>query len=270
MTNWIKVHNSMPQHPKLLRAGDRAAWLQVCGLCYANEHLTDGFIPRHALPVVAPGVRGAEKLARLLVDVGMWDEVDDGWRIHDYTDHQRSAEEVRERRSKDAARKAVARSTPSPRGLPTGLRGESARIEKKRGEKTKDTSSDADRAGKEIEKATDDDRANCRLFAELVRQRNPKAKIPESGTPAHAGWYRDMRLLRDRDGNAADEITTVIRWIFTDASRDATFWGTTVAAPSGLREHYPQIWAKMTAAASSVAPTVESSAEFLARRKAAA
>jgi hypothetical protein len=37
----VKLYNSTPTNPKVLRAGDRAAWLYVCGLCYANEHTLD-------------------------------------------------------------------------------------------------------------------------------------------------------------------------------------------------------------------------------------
>lgn len=115
---WVKVHNSMPAHPKFVLAGDRASWLFVCGLCYANEHLTSGFIASHVLPIVAPGVKQLEALAGRLVDAGLWHIADGGWLIHDYGEHQRSASEIRERRAKDAERKAIARGTSngSPRG----------------------------------------------------------------------------------------------------------------------------------------------------------
>lgn len=129
MTTWVKVHNSMPTNPKVLAAGDRAAWLAVCGFCYSNEHLTNGFIARHTLPVVAPGVKNPEALASKLVTAGLWHEVDGGWNIHDYEKHQRLAEEIRERRGKDSERKAATRSGGSPHGqtadsarIPSGVR----------------------------------------------------------------------------------------------------------------------------------------------------
>lgn len=136
-------------------------------------------------------------------------------------------------------------------------------------EEAKASSSGADRAEKEMGKASEEDRANCRLFAELVRQHNPKAKLPKAGTSAQAEWYQQMRLLRTADNNAGEEIAAVIRWVFTDPSKDAMFWGTTIQAPSGLRSHYAQIHAKMTAAHRSGngnGAGVESSAAFLARR----
>jgi hypothetical protein len=142
-----------------------------------------------------------------------------------------------------------------------------AKESRSKGERAKALPASADRAGRELGKASDEDRANCRLFAELVRQRNPKAKVPDRGTAAHEGWYRQMRLLREADGNDPAEIADVIRWMFTDPHRDAEFWGTTVGAPSGLREHYPQIWAKMKAASNGHAVAgVETSEQYLARR----
>lgn len=108
MSTWIKVYNSMPAHPKLVMAGDRAGWLFVCGLCYSNEHLTDGFIPKAVLPIVAPGMRAPEKAAAALVDVGLWHEATRagqlGWQIHDYEEVQRSSDEIRSKRISDADR----------------------------------------------------------------------------------------------------------------------------------------------------------------------
>lgn len=135
-----------------------------------------------------------------------------------------------------------------------------------KGKETKNTSSSgAERADKERAKASDEDRANCRLFAELGRVRNEKMKVPKAGE--ETSWLREMRLLRERDGNTAAEIERLIRWLFTDPCQDAAFWGTTIQAPSGLREHFPQLWSKMTSQPTLRAvPTVESSADYLARR----
>lgn len=118
MTTWVKVYNSMPQHPKFVKAGPQAGWLFVCALCYCNEHLTDGFVSRHVLAVVAPGLRSVRAAAAQLVSAQLWHEVDGGWQIHDYEEHQRNADEIRDRREKDRQRKADFRkdSTRSPRG----------------------------------------------------------------------------------------------------------------------------------------------------------
>lgn len=124
-------------------------------------------------------------------------------------------------------------------------------------------SSGAERAARENEKASDEDRANCRRFSELILQRNPKAKIPKGGTGEYAAWLSSMRLLRTADGNTADEIRRGMEWAVADE-----FWGATIQAPSGLREHFPQIWAKMLAAATpkNGAAQVESIEAYAARK----
>lgn len=131
MTNWIKVMNSLPSHPKILRAGERAAWLYVCGLCYANEHLTDGYIDKAVLVVAAPGVKAPERLAAELVDAGLWDVVDGGWQVHDYGDHQRTAAQVKNIRRKDRERKGTKDSDdtldPDSARNPDGFQTDSAR-----------------------------------------------------------------------------------------------------------------------------------------------
>ena len=104
MSTWIKIMNSLPAHPKAIRAGAAAMWLHISALCYSNEHLLDGRVDRAMLPAIAVGVPKAEQLVRRLVDVGLWDVAEDGWQIHDYEQYQRSANEIRKRRDASAKR----------------------------------------------------------------------------------------------------------------------------------------------------------------------
>lgn len=96
---WIKLDDGCPDHPKIvgLSADGFRCWVQ--GLCYSSRYLTDGFVPTAALRQV-----GTPKAAAELAAAGLWVVVDKGWRIHDYTDHQSTKEEVLERRDKDRTR----------------------------------------------------------------------------------------------------------------------------------------------------------------------
>lgn len=101
--SWVKVDDQMPRHPKLLSLGrDRlmcqGVWLD--GMCYASAYLTDGFVPAAALE------RGTERYARRLVEVGLWEVVDGGYRIHDYHDYQPTKAAVTESRRKAAERQS--------------------------------------------------------------------------------------------------------------------------------------------------------------------
>lgn len=114
-------------------------------------------------------------------------------------------------------------------------------------------------------KANEDDIRLCRLLAELAKTRNPKFKIK-----SQTAWLRSMRLTREQDANAPADTERLVRWLFTDTGRDAMFWADVIQSPANLREHYPQLWAKMTAAPGLRAvPDVESSEAMLRRRGAA-
>lgn len=93
---WAKLDDGMPTHPKVIAAGAAAFALDVAAICYSNKHLTDGFIATHALAAVLPGLPSPKRHAAKLVEVGRWDQVDDGWIIHDYHDFQPSADHQRE------------------------------------------------------------------------------------------------------------------------------------------------------------------------------
>ena len=78
---WFRVDDSFADHPKALAAGPAVA-LWLAGGCWAARHLTDGFVPAGALPLL----RGTPAMARRLVDakarpggVGLWVVVDGGW-----------------------------------------------------------------------------------------------------------------------------------------------------------------------------------------------
>jgi hypothetical protein len=117
---WVRIDDQMPQHPKLARVGPLGFALQIAALCYANRHLTDGFIPwsvaRSLLNwefVEPPDEDGNERIMRLsisnghigddvsadyviglLVSAGVWKEAAGGYRIHDYRKYQPTKKEV--------------------------------------------------------------------------------------------------------------------------------------------------------------------------------
>lgn len=104
---WVKLDDSLPDHPKFVGLPDSAKWLWIVGLCYAGRYLTDGFVPDSALKT------GEKRLAKRLETARLWvrDPDDNGWLIHSYLDYQPSRaviEEDRRRRSeagKKGARK---------------------------------------------------------------------------------------------------------------------------------------------------------------------
>lgn len=112
---WVRIDDGFTQHPKVVQAGPLGIAMQIAGLCYCNRYLTDGFIPR----AVVPNLLNLEGIAMRvwdgelfgggedatwqlvvsdLIAAGLWEEVEGGYRIHDYLDYQPSrADVLRER-----------------------------------------------------------------------------------------------------------------------------------------------------------------------------
>jgi hypothetical protein len=119
---WVRVDDHLPDHPKVLALGrDRMAamGLWLIGNCYAARHLTDGFIPLAALPT------GSSRLARLLVNVGMWAEIRGGYKIHDYDEYQPTKARVLAERAKNRERLQRWRNTASNSVTPVATNGAS-------------------------------------------------------------------------------------------------------------------------------------------------
>jgi hypothetical protein len=142
---WVKLDDAFLDHPKFLEAGPLAGYLAITAIAWSNRNLQDGFIPHAQVPrlvnfdgiarVWSGELAGggeeveAKALANELVDAGLWEAVDGGFRIHDYHDYQPSAEAVRAERLKAAERKRKQRAqegrkgrhSPDPHGVPEGV-----------------------------------------------------------------------------------------------------------------------------------------------------
>jgi hypothetical protein len=110
--SWLKLDDSMPEHPKVAALSDAAFRHHVGGLAYCARLLTDGFIPDK----IAGEITTAKTLAELSSEqlpgrAPLWEKADRGWMVHDYLDYNPSREEVeaqRESRSR-AGRKGASK-----------------------------------------------------------------------------------------------------------------------------------------------------------------
>ena len=110
---YVRLHDGLPDHPKIAEVGGEAAWLYVVGLCYCSRQLTDGTIPVRLVARMTD-LSKPEALASRLLEANLWHTashdckdcpqgVGDVYVVHDYLDHQRSAADVRELSEKRAA-----------------------------------------------------------------------------------------------------------------------------------------------------------------------
>lgn len=137
---WVKLDDRIADHPKFFDAGRhlgrhgiaRAFAVYVAGIAYANKHLTDGFLSESAVKAFKIDRNPAE-IGQVLsfADVGLWEAVPGGWRIHDYHDHNPKAQEVKEKQAKDRDRKRQERVDKEAR-RPRGVRSESSALARAR------------------------------------------------------------------------------------------------------------------------------------------
>lgn len=106
---WLKFDDAAPEHPKIACCTPDSFTLWVAGLAYCSRNLTDGFVPAAIVPRLwdFDDPITAQRAADHLVRLGIWHEHDDlnGYMVHDYLDHQSSAETVIGKRAEDAERK---------------------------------------------------------------------------------------------------------------------------------------------------------------------
>ncbi len=117
---YIRLHDGMPDHPKVVGLSDAAFRLYVEALCWCSKYLTDGAVP--AAGMRRMGGWSPEAVGEL-ASAGLIHPADDAshmrshnasqngsqsppvtWMMHDYTEHQRTAAEVAAvRKAKHAA-----------------------------------------------------------------------------------------------------------------------------------------------------------------------
>ncbi|AEW94631.1 MULTISPECIES: hypothetical protein [Streptomycetaceae] len=100
---WVRLDDRFPSNRKIRLLSDAAFRLYVSAICWSAENLTDGVVKTAELRLVAD-VRSARRHAKELVESSLWEELPDGWRIHDYHEYQPTAEQVRADRKAKAAR----------------------------------------------------------------------------------------------------------------------------------------------------------------------
>lgn len=79
---WFKVDDRFHSHPKAAASTLAALGLWAVAGSWSSDHLTDGFMPDHVVPLLS---RGASELADELVAAGLWRRVRGGYQFHQWT-----------------------------------------------------------------------------------------------------------------------------------------------------------------------------------------
>lgn len=90
-------------HPKIIRGGPIVEIIQLRAIAHCSRYLTDGLIELAILPQLLHGLERLEidgtaaqdiDWPAELLKVGLWERHDRGYRIHDYTQYNRTREQV--------------------------------------------------------------------------------------------------------------------------------------------------------------------------------
>lgn len=94
---FFKLHNGFPEHPKAIELSDKAFRQLVEAWCYCSRNLNDGKLSKAQFFKLF-----SAKSRKEMMTVGFVVESENGYEMHDYLDHQESAEQVEIRRNKRA------------------------------------------------------------------------------------------------------------------------------------------------------------------------
>lgn len=98
---WFRVDDHLHAHRKSVRAGTEAMGLWVLAGSWSAAEESDGWVPAYMLPRLAGG--GADELANALVRAGLWDadvvDGEDGYRFHQWNEHQPTRDQLEAKRA---------------------------------------------------------------------------------------------------------------------------------------------------------------------------
>lgn len=132
---WVRLEDDFYDNRKLGEAGPLAELLWIRSLAWVNRNTQDGVLPPHQVRRLADFAEDCDylgkpqlpaMLAERLVAAGLWEEVENGYLIHNYHDFQPSAEEVMAKRVLLSQKRSLA-----------GRKGAFSRWEKSRSEMAK-------------------------------------------------------------------------------------------------------------------------------------
>lgn len=92
---WAKLDDGFCWNHKVVQAGNEAAGVYARALAHCSSQLTDGFVPEKVAGLIADGRR---KPITALLEAGLWERDDGGYRIADYLDYNPSRAVVEARR----------------------------------------------------------------------------------------------------------------------------------------------------------------------------
>jgi len=196
MSGWIRVDTRFTTHPKVIDIGPLGEALWLRGLCYAGEHLTDGFVPAGFIRRMND-LDGVD-IAETLVAAGLWTHAPNGYQIHEYLNWQRSREEaaeISEKRAEAGRRGGLQKAT---NAQATAKQTSSKLLGSPASKRLADTDTDTDTEKKESPTSVGDEKD-----ATASPRAPRKFRLPLDWTPSEANrTYAQSRGMSDAEIDA--------------------------------------------------------------------
>lgn len=229
---WVRFDDDFPDHWKIEPLSDGAYRLHTTAIFRSSKWLTDGYLPKNRLDLVAPRrMKRPGKYVSELEGAGLWEPTDDGWQLHDFLDYQPSKEQVTAERKKTAERQKRWRERHAET-RDDGVSNDDSNGVTNGGSNAAPTRPDPTRPSSSMSEAAprDDVERLCEHLADWVEKNG--SKRPTIGKR----WHDAARLMLDRDGRTEEQVRNAIDWCQQD-----DFWKPNVMSMPKLREKYDQL-----------------------------
>lgn len=235
---FIKIEANMVDHPKMIGISGEAKWSLVEMVLYSQAHLTDGFIDER----VASRKWSEEAIGELLSNDPVNPSIskaDGGYQIHNYTDYQRSAEEVESiLESKRAAGAKGGKASGEARRIKAEakLKQNEANAKQTRSETKPDTEAYTDTDTEitnnlnNVAQERHDVQILCETLADLIVANG--SKKPTVGK----SWLDAARLLLDSDERDLQDALSLLKW-----SQQHDFWKSNILSMPTFRKQYDKL-----------------------------
>jgi hypothetical protein len=269
---FIRLHNGMPDHPKIEGLSDAAFRALITLWCWCSEHLTDGHVTE------ASWNRRAGAAGEELIAAGLAHRVEDGYVMHDYLEHQSSRAEVealvekrREAGAKGGRAKARRLASATASAKASAVASASGVAKQTASKPVADIDIDLDTASDEAVISSSDASAPDEIdhtVRQLVEEFTDKVRANGHRANPTKRWYIACDRLLRLDGFTPEQVRWVMRW----ALESSEFWAANIRAFPKFREEFSRLKAQAlthynASRSGRAAPAVEAAATIeLGRR----
>lgn len=257
---WFRVYADWLQHPKVQRLSEVDQRRHIGILCLACAGRLDiDDIGALAFELRISDDEAAGTIERLIAAKLL---TPDG-QVYNWAERQPkrdcSTERVRAFRSRSKGEGNALHETVKREG--TKGNGSGTRIDKTRGEETREPSGSSSSASPQknnLVASQFDENAQrlAALLRDLIVRNDPCAKVPERESATWLNWIAEIDRLCRIDGRSWSSIEAAIRYTQAD-----TFWRSNVLSPGKLRKQFPMIALRMQAngfaGAAAVVPQID-------------